>query len=129
MDPDGGMDSGVLAASLRWAEGGLACWQAAWETWVPVGGTAWPSDETLDRLEAAPGDWKLLLLGEVDRNEECGGLGIVPLQVSPRRTDDGMTAVARYRPRLLTGVRQRELWTGRSLSKAASQPKPWFGDG
>ncbi len=53
MDPDGGMDSGVLAASLCWAEGGLACWQAAWEAWVPV--------EELPLRQAALTIWGQLL--------------------------------------------------------------------
>ncbi len=118
MDGEGGMDSQVLAATLRWAADGLECWHAAWEDWVPVeelpvrqaalqgelqgelktwgrilhrildaeqpGAAdqvlqrwaqtpppAWPSDETLDQLEAAPGDWKLLLLKESDLNDGC----------------------------------------------------------
>ena len=113
MDAEGGMDSGVLAASLRWATDGLECWHAAFNAWVLVEdlplqqaelkgelkgelktwGTmlhrvldaeqpgaadqvlqcwaqtppkTWPSNETLDQLEAAPENWKLLLLGESD---------------------------------------------------------------
>ena len=112
-DADGGMDSSVLAASLRWAQGVMECWYAPLETWVPVEdlpvmqaeivaelkgelqgelktwgrilhrlldtavpGAAdqvlqhwsehppgtWPSDETLERLESAPGEWHHLLL-------------------------------------------------------------------
>ncbi len=107
VDPDGGRDSMVLDASLRWAEGYIQCWhegRGAWvrvedipvlqaemvaelrtwgrilhrlldaaapgaadqvlQAWVETAPTAWPSDETLDRLESAPGDWKFLLLGE-----------------------------------------------------------------
>ena len=33
------------------------------QAWVEAAPAAWPSEETLDRLESAPGDWKFLLLG------------------------------------------------------------------
>ena len=106
-DAEGGMDSMVLDTSMRWAQGGVECWYALLETWVPVEDIpvlegklegklevwghmlhrlldtvapeaadqvlqcwserppdTWPSNETLDRLESAPGDWRQLLLGE-----------------------------------------------------------------
>ncbi len=112
-DADGGMDSMILDASLRWTAGDIQCWQAGPGQWVRVadlpvmraraagkiegeikgelkiwgrmlhrildaeapGATdqvlqswtenppaTWPSDETLDRLESAPGQWRRLLL-------------------------------------------------------------------
>ena len=106
-DADGGLDSMALQVSLRWAEGGLQCWQegaAAWihvedipelkaraegelktwgrmlhrildaavpgaadqvlQSWAETPPSAWPSDETLDRLESAPEQWRRLLLVE-----------------------------------------------------------------
>ncbi len=109
-DADGGMDSLVLNASLRWFEEDIQCWQEGQEQWgrvadIPVmqaelkgelkiwgrvlhrildaaapgaadqvlqhwaetAPPAWPSDETLERLEAAPGEWRNLLLGESSR--------------------------------------------------------------
>ncbi len=114
-DADGGMDSRALQVSLRWAEGGLQCWQEGADAWVRVTDipvmqaelkaraegeiegelkmwgrmlhrildaavpgaadqvlqvwaetppSAWPSDETLDRLESDPGQWRRLLLAE-----------------------------------------------------------------
>ncbi len=114
-DTDGGMDSMILDASLRWTAGDIQCWQAGPGQWVRVADLpvmraraagkiegeikgelktwgrllhrildaeapgaadqvlqhwaqtappAWPSDETLDRLESVPGEWRSLLLGE-----------------------------------------------------------------
>ncbi len=122
VDAEGGQDSLVLDASLRWAEGDLQCWCAnrgAWlrvtdipilqaerkgelqgelkgelktwgrilhrlldaaapgaaaqvlQRWTQTAPSAWPSDETLDRLEATPEAWRSLLLGEASPDDDA----------------------------------------------------------
>ena len=60
-DAEGGMDSRMLAASLRWAQGGLQCWYAPLAAWVPVGDLPVKQAEMLAERQGELKTWGRIL--------------------------------------------------------------------